>query len=231
MMGQRPRFPREGVEFLRKLKRNNRREWFQARREQYEKYVRGPMTDLVLALRRDFASLAPEMVADPAISLYRIYRDTRFSADKSPYKTWAAAVFPRRGLGKHSGAGLYFHVAHNEVLIGGGIYAPQPNELLEVRRHIADRHREFRTIIEAPRFRRKFGEIEGERLSRVPKGFPAGHSAAEYLKFKQFLAGCVYPPEFASGPRFHSTLLDCFTRMLPFVRFLNEPLVKPARRL
>ena len=106
MAAKHPRFPRAGLEFLRALKRNNRRPWFQKHREEYERFVRAPMVELVWALRKEFARIAPEMVADPAVSLYRIYRDTRFSADKSPYKTHTAAVFPRRGLGKHSGAGF-----------------------------------------------------------------------------------------------------------------------------
>src|SRR5512140_2954233 len=103
-----PRFPEEGLKFLRALKRNNRREWFQPRRDQYEQYVRAPMTAFVLALRDDFRRFAPELVADPTVSLFRIYRDTRFSADKTPYKTHTAASFPRQGLGRNVGAGLYF---------------------------------------------------------------------------------------------------------------------------
>ncbi len=220
-----PRFPREGLRFLRALRRNNRRDWFQANRQEYERFVRGPMVELLLALRKDLARLGPEMVADPAVSLYRIYRDTRFSKDKSPYKTHAAAVFPRRGLGKHSGAGLYFHIAPDEVLIGGGIYAPEPGELLIVRQHIAAHPRAFRSIVESPAFR-KFGDLEGEKLQRVPRGFPSDHPAGQYLKYKQFLAGRVFPAEFATSPRFYPALLDCFHKMMPFLRFLNQPLVR-----
>lgn len=228
MQDRHPRFPRQGLKFLRALKRNNRREWFRAHREEYEKFVRAPMVEMVLALRRDFATLAPEMVADPAVSLYRIYRDTRFSKDKSPYKTHTAAVFPRRGLAKHSGAGLYFHIAPGEVLVGGGIYAPEPQELLAVRQHIADHHRAFRSIVESPEFRKVFEDLGGEKLQRVPKGFPADHPAVEYLKQKQFLAGCVFPAEFAVSPNFYPTLLDRFHKMMPFLRFLNRPLLKRA---
>ncbi len=219
------RFPREGLEFLRALRRNNRREWFQAHRPQYERFVRGPMVELVLALREDLGRLAPDMVADPAVSLYRIYRDTRFSKDKSPYKTHAAAVFPRRGLGKHSGAGLYFHIAPEEVLIGGGLYAPEPGELLIVRQHIAAHPRAFRSIVESPASD-GLGDLEGQKLQRVPRGFPPDHPAAEYLKYKQFLAGRVFPAQFATSPRFYSGLLECFQKIMPFLRFLNEPLVR-----
>ena len=225
-MGRQPRFPKEGLEFLRALKRNNRREWFQAHRPDYEQFVRGPMVEFILALAEDFRRFAPEMVADPAVCLYRIYRDTRFSKDKSPYKTHTAAVFPRRGLAKHSGAGLYFHISPSDVLVGGGIYAPQTPELLAVRTYIAGRPKTFRSIVESPGFRQSFGELGGEKLTRVPRGFPADHPVAGYLKHKQFLAFCSFPAEFAVSPRFYGTLVDRFRKMMPFLRFLNQTLIK-----
>src|SRR4029078_5164060 len=119
------------------LKRNNRREWFNAHRDDYETHVRGPMTEVVERLAVDFRSFAPELVASPKISMYRIYRDTRFSENKAPYKTHVAAVFPTRGFAKHEGAGLYFHVSPDEVWIGGGMYSPQPAQPLAGREHTA----------------------------------------------------------------------------------------------
>ena len=99
------------ISFLRALKRNNDREWFRARKEQYEADVRQPMIELLARLDRDFRSFAPEFVSEPKVSLYRIYRDTRFSADKSPLKTHVAAHFPMRGLPKGEGGGLYLEIA------------------------------------------------------------------------------------------------------------------------
>ena len=93
------------MRFLRALKRNNRREWFNAHRDDYEAYVRQPMTAIVERLAVDLRAFAPELVANPKVSVYRIYCDTRFSDDKTPYKTCIAAVFPTRGLLKHEGAG------------------------------------------------------------------------------------------------------------------------------
>ena len=229
-MSTTPRFPVEGLQFLRALKRNNRREWFQAHREEYERCVRGPMTEFVLALAADFRRIAPEMVADPKVCLYRIYRDTRFSKDKTPYKTHAAAVFPRRGLGKHAGAGLYFHVGLQEVWIGGGVYAPMPDQLLAIRQHIAARPRAFRSIVESPAFRRAFGELEGAKLSRVPAGFPKDHPAMGYIKYKQFLAGGELQPEMATSPRFYRLIVEHFQKALPLLRFLNQPLLRVAGR-
>jgi uncharacterized protein (TIGR02453 family) len=217
-----PVFPKEGLDFLRRLKRNNQREWFQPRKEEYERTVRGPMREIVLALAADLRGVAPEIVADPDACLYRIYRDTRFSADKTPYKTHAAAVFPQRGLGKHTGASLYFHVDPGQTLMAGGIYMPDAAGLLAIRRYLARNHRRFRSIVEAPEFKKAFGELWGSSLKTAPKGFPSDHPAIAYLKRKQFLGLAEFPGEFATTPKFYPTLLDRFTKALPLVRFLNK---------
>src|SRR5918912_3245745 len=127
-----PRFTPETLTFLRALKRNNRRDWFNAHRDEYEQYIRAPMIAIVERLAIDFREFAPGLVASPKTSMYRIYRDTRFSENKAPYKTHVAAVFPTRGLAKHEGAGLYFHISPDDVWIGGGMYAPQPPQLQAV---------------------------------------------------------------------------------------------------
>jgi uncharacterized protein (TIGR02453 family) len=220
-----PRFTAHTLKFLRALKRNNRREWFNAHRDDYETHVRAPMTAVIERLADDFQTFAPELVASPKISLYRIYRDTRFSENKAPYKTHAAAVFPTRGLPKHEGAGLYFHVSHEDVWIGGGMYSPQPPQLHAVREHIAANIQHVRTIVESPAFRRRVS-LEGEKLTRVPRGFAKDHEAAEYLKFRHFIAGATFPPQFAASPKFYATVLSVFRTVMPLSRFLNTPLVK-----
>ena len=223
-----PRFSADTLRFLKGLKRNNRREWFNARKDVYEAHVREPMTSVVERLADDFRSFAPELVASPKISMYRIYRDTRFSENKAPYKTHVAAVFPTRGLPKHEGAGLYFHISPDEVWVGGGMYMPQPQQLHAVREHIASNIRQLRAIVESPAFRRKI-EISGNKLTRVPRGFPKDHEAAEYLKYRHFVAGAEFPPAFAASPRFYTTLLAVFREVLPLARFLNTPLLKGSQ--
>jgi uncharacterized protein (TIGR02453 family) len=220
-----PRFSAHTLKFLRSLKRNNRREWFTAHRDDYETHVRGPMTAIVERLAADLRSFAPELVASPKISMYRIYRDTRFSENKAPYKTHAAAVFPTRGLPKHEGAGLYFHVSHEDVWIGGGMYAPQPAQLHAVREHISANIQQLRAIVESPAFARRV-TLEGEKLTRVPRGFRKDDAAAEYLKFRQFVAGAEFPAELAASPRFYATVLSVFRSVIPLTRFLNAPLVR-----
>ncbi len=220
-----PRFTDRTVKFLRALKRNNRREWFNAHKDDYDAYVRQPMIATIERLALDFLAFAPELVANPKVSLYRIHRDTRFAADKSPYKTHAAAVFPTRGLAKHEGAGLYFHIGCDEVWIGGGMYAPQTPQLVAVREHIASNVRRLRSIVESPAFVRHLGRLEGERLQRVPRGYAKDHEAAEFLKYRQFIAGRELPAAFASSPAFYRTLVRVFAEVAPLSRFLNEPLL------
>lgn len=218
-------FTRESLAFLRALKRHNDRDWFRERRDEYERHVRSPMVAIVERLAVDFKSFAPDLVASPRTSLYRIYRDTRFSEDKSPLKTHVAAVFPCRALPKHEGAGLYVEIAPEHVWAGGGMYAPQTTQLHLVREHIASHFTRFRAIVESRAFKRQIGRIEGQRLQRVPRGFSPDHPGAEYLKFRQFLAGREYPASLAVSPRFYAELLKVFKMIAPLVRFLNAPLL------
>ena len=224
-MTKAPTFAPEAVAFLRALKRNNNREWFRARKDRYEALLRAPMIDVIEHLARDFRAFAPDLVASSKTSMYRVYRDTRFSENKAPLKTHVSAVFPCRDLAKHQGAALYFEVAPYGVWVGGGMYAPDTSQLHAVRKHLAANPRRFRAIVESPAFRRGVGPLDGERLQRVPRGFPKDHEAAEYLKFRQFLAGREFPAGFASSPTFYPGLVAVFKRVAPLIRFLNEPLL------
>jgi uncharacterized protein (TIGR02453 family) len=183
------------------------------------------MVALVERLAAEFAVFAPDLVANPRASLYRPYRDTRFSANKAPIKTHIGAIFPHRLLPKHEGAGFYVEVAPHHVWFGGGMYMPSGAVLYQVREQVAAEHRRLARIVGSAAFRRTFGALEGEQLKRVPRGFPPDHPAGPYLKFKQFLAGCERPAEFATSPAFYRTLVGAFKTLAPLVEFLNEPLV------
>ncbi len=223
-------FTRKTLAFLRALKRNNDREWFRARKPEYEEHVRGPMIELLARLSADFPRFAPELVSEPRASLYRIYRDTRFSGDKTPLKTHVAAHFPSRQFPKGEGSGLVLEIAPAWVWIGGGLYMPSSSDLQLIREHIASRHRQLHRIVTGAAFRRAVGELGGERLSRVPRGYLKDHPAADYLRYRQFLAGCEYEAEFALSPKFYPKLLNVFETIVPLMRFLNEPLLKGAKR-
>jgi uncharacterized protein (TIGR02453 family) len=222
-----PGFPEEAIAFYRGLSRNNTRDWFQPRKPVYDAKVKAPMAQLVEELNRAMRNFAPDYVTDPAKAIYRIYRDTRFSPDKTPYKTQIAASFTRRGLEKHGAAGFYFAVSHKGVDVGGGIYMPPPETLLAVRSHIAAHHQKFRALCAAAPLKRAFGAMQGERLSRVPKGFPAEHPAADLLCYKQFLMFTTLDVGLITTARLYPELEKRFRALAPFLDFLNATL-KPA---
>jgi uncharacterized protein (TIGR02453 family) len=219
-------FSRKTLAFLRALKRNNDRAWFRERKPQYEEHVRTPMVNLLERLANDLRSFAPELISHPRVSLYRIYRDTRFSEDKSPLKTHAAAHFPAKGFSRGEGSGLYFEIAPTWVWIGGGLYMPSSADLRLIRAHIAEHHRSLYRIVDGAAFKRAVGSLEGEQLATMPRGYARDHPAARYLRFKQFLAGREFQAEFATTPRFYPELLRIFRGVAPLVRFLNAPLLE-----
>ena len=162
-------FSPEALRFLAQLKRNNRRPWFLKNKETYEQQIKAPMIQLVQALNTELQSFAPEMVTEPKRAIYRIYRDIRFSKDKSPYKTHISALFAPRGSGKHACAGFYFHFSPEELLVAGGVYMPGPKELLAIRGHIAENSEVLRRMIANRQFKRLFGQLEGEALRECRK--------------------------------------------------------------
>jgi uncharacterized protein (TIGR02453 family) len=212
------------VAFYRGLAGHNTREWFQPRKHIYDEKVKAPMVQLVTELNRTLMNFAPGYVTDAPKAIYRIYRDTRFSPDKTPYKTQIAASFARRGMEKHGAAGFYFAVSHKGVDVGGGIYMPAPETLLAVRTHIAERHLEFRKLAAASAVKRLLGAMQGEQLSRVPKGFCADHPAADLLRFKQFLLFTTLDSAIVTTPKLFVELEKRFRAMAPFLEFLNAPL-------
>jgi uncharacterized protein (TIGR02453 family) len=224
-----PGFPPEGLEFFRKLQRNNRREWFQPRKAIFETTLKQPMREMVSAVNDAMKRFAPDYVADPDKAIYRIYRDTRFSKDKTPYKDHIAASFPRHNAS--CGGGLYFAVSHKEVAIGGGIYMPAPETLRAIRRHVADHHHQLRKIVAARAVRELFGGMQGEQLTRVPKGFDSESPAADLLKYKQLFLYVELDPELATSPRLLPEVVRHFRAVVPFIEFLNAPLVGKRKAL
>lgn len=218
-------FTPKTLSFLRSLKRHNDREWFRARKDEYEQHVRQPMVRLVETLAGDFPSIAPGLVADPKVSLFRPYRDTRFSPDKTPIKTHVAARFPARGFARGEGAGLYVHIGLDGVWAGGGMYMPSSADLRAIRARIASSHPRLHRVVSAAPFRNAVGELTGERISRVPRGYAADHPAAHYLQFTQFIGGAEWAPAFATSGRFYRELCTVFRSVAPLVRFLNEALL------
>jgi uncharacterized protein (TIGR02453 family) len=222
-----PRFSNDTLDFLRALTRHNDRAWFNAHKDEYEAHVRTPMLATIERLAIDFPRIAPDLLASPR-SMYRIYRDTRFSPDKTPYKTHTSAAFSHQALARNESASLYFHLGPDQLWIGGGLYNPQTAQLRPIREHIVANLRSFRQLVTSPEFRR-IGGIKGSMLKRVPRGFLPNHEAVDYLKLKQYLIGEELDPQLALGPRFCGELIRRFTTLAPFIQFLNTPLVTAAK--
>ncbi|HLG99765.1 MAG TPA: DUF2461 domain-containing protein [Bryobacteraceae bacterium] len=226
-------FPEEGTKFLRSLKRNNRREWFQPRKHLYEQHLKAPMLELVAALNTGLSRFAPDYVTDPPKAIFRIYRDTRFSADKTPYKTHIAASFSRRGPERLKAGGFYFSVAPDQIEVAAGIYHPEPDTMLAIRTHIAETHGELRRLLANRKTRLLAGELQGDALTRAPKGFDPAHPAIGWIKMKDWILDVTLYGSLATSPKLHDEILSRFRAMAPVIDYLNRPLVarKPSRDL
>ena len=220
-----PGFPADGLKFLRDLEKHNDREWFTPRKEIFESKVRQPMLALVGALHGEMARFAPEYIGEPAKCIYRIYRDTRFSKDKTPYKTHVGALMWRRGTEKNDAASYYCAVSNEGVEIGAGLYTAEPDALLAVRQMIVADTKAFRATFEAKKVKKLMGELYGEPMTRVPKGFDPAHPAADLLKRKRLFLFTRLEPALATSPKVLKEIASRFEAMAPFVEHLNRPLI------
>jgi uncharacterized protein (TIGR02453 family) len=218
-------FPKEGISFLKQLKKNNNREWFTKHKSEYEDFVKLPIQSLITSLKAPMAKLAPEIDVNPKRSMFRIYRDIRFSKNKQPYKTHAAAVFHLKGHWEDS-AGYYVHIEPGNVYVGGGIYMPSSDQLKRIRHAIADNPKEFLAIVSDETFHKRFKTLEGEKLQRIPLGFPKDHMMAEWLKYKSFYTGVEWKEDVCYAPKFLDKIIQVYKDLLPLIRFLNKALGK-----
>lgn len=222
-------FRPEALTFLRRLKRNNRRAWFERHRPVHETEVRGPMRALVEDMDVRLARLAPELTGDPRHSVFRIHRDIRFSADKSPYKTNAACQFYHQDAGRGAGqdatgagAGLYFQLAPGECFVAGGMWMPARPALDRIREAIADSPEPFQRVLRAAAFRRRFGRLDAEAvLKRMPRGYAEDHTAAEFLRYRSFTATRTMTEQEVQSPRLPAILARDFAALVPLVRWIN----------
>lgn len=223
-----PGFPPEGLKFLRALKRNNDREWFQARKETFDTKVMEPMLALIDEVNQGLFKFAPDHATPPKKAVYRIYRDTRFSNDKTPYKTHIAAIFPRKGLPKHASAGFYFQISPENVGFAAGAYMPGPEELLAVRKFITANHTEFAAACK--KAAKTCGELGGSALVRSPKGFDPEHAAAELVRKKQWFFWKEMKPDLAGSPKVAAEIVKYFQASTPIVNMLNVAFTKTKKQ-
>jgi uncharacterized protein (TIGR02453 family) len=219
-----PYFHPAALTFLRNLAKNNDREWFNPRKPTYEAELKEPMLAIVRNITDAMMDFAPNHVRPAEKSLFRIYRDTRFSSDKRPYKTHIAAWWTHTGLDKTSGAGYYFHVSAKEVIVAAGAYMPEKEQLAAIRHWLLDNHESFRKLLQRAAVRRVFTEFEGEALTRPPKGFPPDHPAIDLIRYKQWGMSTTLSAKAALEKNFSQTVIKHFKLLAPMVDALNTPI-------
>jgi len=215
-------FPPGSLKFLAALRKNNNREWFQPRKQEFDEVLHTPLVQFAELVNQMLIKEAPEYAYPVAAkALNRIYRDIRFSADKTPYQTHVSMLFPQQRLSKKSSAALYFQLSASEMMIAAGMYFGETRELQAVREHMAARHAELRAILGSKMVKQVFGELHGESLQKVPKQFGMDHPAGDLLKRKQWLLSATLPAQVALDAGFKGEALKMFRLLIPFVKFIN----------
>ena len=216
-------FGPEVFQFLTDLKKHNDREWFLANKTRYEEQARDPFLRLIADLQPGFEKINPRIVVDPSPSrgsMMRIYRDIRFSADKTPYKTNLAAHFKHAKAKDGAIPGYYIHIAPGECMIGAGIWQPEPREAQKIRNAIVAEPKRWQKLTAG----KKFGTacMIGESLKRPPAGIDPNHPLIEDLKRKDFAVSVPLEDSDVCGPNLLKLLLGNFQAAAPFVQFLSE---------
>jgi len=224
-------FRPDAIQFLVDLSENNDRAWFQPRKGEYERLLKEPLEALISTLAERLAARGIPLRADPSKSPFRIYRDVRFSKDKSPYKTNLGASFPwvseapgDGGTRSHTtnvhSSGGYFHLSPGEIYVGGGIWHPEKPWLEAFRRRVLDEPGRVRKLVDEPDFKATFGSLGGDSLVRVPTGFPPDHPDVELLKLKDVTFGRRLSDAEAMSPGLPDVIADTFQTALPVMRYL-----------
>lgn len=211
----------ENFKFLRALAKNNNREWFNENKDRYKAAHENTIAfaDGVLALMRKHDDIE---TPSGKKSLMRIYRDTRFSKDKTPYKTWWGGGFSRRGA--HLRGGYYFQLQAGGSFIGGGFYKPEASDLSHIRNHIAADDESLRKILKSAAVRNTFGELRGEQLKTAPKGFDRDHRAIDLLRFKSLYFMREFSDAEVLSPDFPREFDKTMKKLRPFFDYMSEVL-------
>jgi uncharacterized protein (TIGR02453 family) len=217
-MTKRAYFGPELFDFLRELRRNNDRNWFFTNKTRYESTVRGPMLRFIADFAPHLRAISRHFTADPRPvggSMFRIYRDTRFSKDKSPYKTAAAAHFPHRDAGKDVHVpGFYLHLEPGDCFGGGGLWHPDGAALEKVRTRIVSRPKGWQAILD------RTISISGDTLKRPPLGYDPHHPFIEDLKRKDFYTMTEVSEQDVCAPDFMDRYTEACRAAAPLVQFL-----------
>lgn len=223
-------FPKDFFAFFRELKQNNERAWFEANKERFRSSVQAPMSDFIAAMAPHLAKISKSFNADPRPhggSMFRIHRDVRFAKDKRPYKEHAACQFRHR-LGRDVHApGFYVHVSPSEIYYGGGLWMPDAEALFKVRTRIAAKPALWKKVVENRNFVKARGAIEGDQLTRAPRGFDPAHPFIADIRRKSFVAGGESTVRAAQSPAFVEEVAGGMQTVAPLIRFLCDALGVP----
>jgi uncharacterized protein (TIGR02453 family) len=217
-------FPKDFFSFFRELKANNDRVWFEENKQRFRDSVQAPMSAFITAMAPRLAKVSKHFRADPRTnggSMFRIYRDVRFSKDKRPYKLNAGCHFRHEVAKDVHAPGFYMHFAADEVFYGGGMYLPEPAALAKIREAIVEKPAAWKAMKADKTFRKTFGALSNDhRLTRPPRGYDPGHPLIEDLKKKSFFALHPSSVKAAQSPTFVGDVAASFRAATPLMRFL-----------
>lgn len=221
-------FPSDLFDFLKQLTFYNEKAWFEENRARYEDHVKAPLQAFITEMAPRLAAISPHFVADPRRSMFRIHRDVRFSKDKSPYKTNAAAQFRHSAGADVHAPGYYLHLEPGRVMFGGGVYKPPASALAKIRAAIDQKPDDWRAALAAPDVQKAFGGLgDGDPLTRAPKGYPADHPLVEDLKKRSFFVMQPSTEAAAQKPAFLDDVARGYAVAAPVMRFLTEAVEAP----
>ena len=213
----------QSLQFLKKLKSNNNREWFEKNKQLYlqaKEEFEGFVDDLIPSIHKFDKKISTDLKAKDCT--FRIYKDVRFSKDKSPYKTNMGAVFNPGGK-KTAIAGYYLHMEPGQSFFGGGVYMPEAEKLQAIRQEIDYHPKEFLKILNASSFKKYFNGLDEEdKLKNPPKGFDKDHPLVEILKHKHFIVSHAISDKQLLDKKAISILADGFKAMHPFLEYLRQ---------
>jgi len=216
-------FTDKTFKFLRSLARNNNREWFHARKADYDTHVRASFQALLTDLQPDLRTVSPHFRAEPKSvggSLFRIQRDTRFANDKSPYKAWQGARLFHERSRELEAPSFYLHLQPGNCFVGAGLWHPQPESLRRIRQFIFDNPGSWKAAAHAPAFRRRYDLDDADKLVRNPRGFPPDFECIDDLRRRNFVAFRNIDDGVMLGPKLRQTLAKDLQALAPFVDYL-----------
>ena len=210
------------LDFLSQLKLNNNREWFQENKKWYDASKK-EVENFVSGIITTISAIDPALQTPPMKDcMFRIFRDVRFGADKSPYKTNFGAFIARGGR-KSSFPGYYFHFEPGESMLAGGVYQPEPDTLKLIRNEVYFRSAELKEILEKPSFKNHFNQLgDFDKMKKAPKDFPADFPDVDLLKYRSYIVSQNIPDKIVASDNYQNEVLEMVKELQPFMAFLNR---------